>query len=47
MAFESINLSVDSDGVALLELNRPDRLNAFNMPMLAEWREALAQIAAD
>ena len=47
MAFEAINLVVDGDGIAVLELNRPDRLNAFNLPMLAEWREALAQIAAD
>ena len=47
MAFDCINLVVDSDGVALLELNRPDRLNAFSRQMVAEWREALAQIADD
>ena len=47
MAFECINLNVADDGVAVLELNRPERLNAFNRQMIAEWREALAQIADD
>lgn len=47
MAFECINLTVDGDGIALLELNRPERLNAFNRQMIGEWREALAQIADD
>lgn len=47
MAFECINLSVDNDGVALLELNRPDRLNSFNRQMIAEWMQALHQIADD
>lgn len=47
MTFETIHLHVADDGVALLELNRPDRLNAFNRKMIDEWREALAQIAAD
>ncbi len=47
MAFECINLSVDSDGIALLELNRPDRLNSFNRQMIAEWTQALHQVADD
>ena len=47
MAFECINLNVADDGVAVLELNRPERLNAFNRQMIGEWREALAQIADD
>ena len=47
MAFECINLVVDNDGVALLELNRPDRLNSFTRQMIAEWTAALAQIADD
>jgi 2-(1,2-epoxy-1,2-dihydrophenyl)acetyl-CoA isomerase len=47
MAFETINLDVADDGVAVLELNRPQRLNAFNRQMIGEWREALAQIADD
>lgn len=45
MAFECINLYIGDDGVALLELNRPERLNAFNRQMIGEWREALEQIA--
>ncbi len=47
MAFETINLEVADDGVAVLELNRPERLNAFNRRMTREWREALDQIADD
>ncbi len=47
MAFECINLAVDDEGVALLELNRPQRLNAFSRPMIAEWKQALDEIAAD
>ncbi len=47
MAFECIRLEVAEDGVALLELHRPERLNAFNRQMIVEWREALAQIADD
>ncbi|MEQ1772956.1 MAG: enoyl-CoA hydratase-related protein [Burkholderiales bacterium] len=47
MAFECIKLDLADDGVAVLELNRPDRLNAFNRQMISEWREALAQIADD
>ena len=47
MTFECIKLSIDDDGVALLELNRPERLNAFNRQMISEWRQALTQIADD
>ncbi len=47
MAFECINLEVADDGVAVLELNRPERLNAFNRRMTGEWHEALEQIAGD
>lgn len=47
MAYTTINLDIADDGVAVLELNRPDRLNAFNRTMIGEWREALAQIADD
>ncbi len=47
MTFETIKLEVDRDGVAVLELNRPERLNAFNVKMIIEWRAALAQIADD
>lgn len=47
MAFQCIKLNIDSDGIALLELNRPDRLNAFSQEMIAEWTQALHQIAED
>ena len=35
------------DGVARLTLNRPDRLNSFNVDMHREVREVLQKIAAD
>ena len=47
MAFTCINLDIANDGVAVLELNRPERLNAFNRQMIGEWREALEQIGDD
>ncbi len=34
-------------GIARITLNRPDRLNSFNMAMHAELREALAEVKAD
>ncbi|HVY81482.1 MAG TPA: 2-(1,2-epoxy-1,2-dihydrophenyl)acetyl-CoA isomerase PaaG [Steroidobacteraceae bacterium] len=36
-----------SDGIARLMLNRPDRLNAFNVEMHAEVREVLARVRDD
>ncbi len=47
MAFECIKLEIADDGVAVIELNRPERLNAFNRQMVVEWREALDQLADD
>lgn len=35
------------DGVAVLRLNRPQRLNAINEAMQTELREALGEVAAD
>jgi 2-(1,2-epoxy-1,2-dihydrophenyl)acetyl-CoA isomerase len=35
------------DGVALLTLNRPEVLNSINMVLIAEVREAVAEVAAD
>lgn len=36
-----------ADGVARITLNRPERLNSFNVAMHEELREALAIVAAD
>jgi 2-(1,2-epoxy-1,2-dihydrophenyl)acetyl-CoA isomerase len=45
MSYQTI-LFESNDGVARLTLNRPDRLNSFNVQMHQEVRDALAQIAA-
>lgn len=46
MAFETIEFAID-DGIARLTLNRPDRLNSFNVAMHEEVRTALDQLEAD
>src|SRR5258708_38416214 len=43
MSYERIILEVDS-GIARLTLNRPDKLNSFNIQMHGEVRQALASI---
>jgi 2-(1,2-epoxy-1,2-dihydrophenyl)acetyl-CoA isomerase len=43
MSYETIIFEVDS-GIARLTLNRPDKLNSFNIQMHAEVRQALASI---
>jgi 2-(1,2-epoxy-1,2-dihydrophenyl)acetyl-CoA isomerase len=43
MSYETILFEVDG-GVARLTLNRPDKLNSFNMQMHGEVRQALASI---
>src|SRR5207237_8560151 len=40
-------LEVVKDGVAVLTLNRPDRLNAMSGPMLGAMLEALPRLAGD
>lgn len=42
MAYETIEFEI-TDGVAVLTLNRPDRMNSFNTEMHAEVRDALKQ----
>jgi 2-(1,2-epoxy-1,2-dihydrophenyl)acetyl-CoA isomerase len=46
MNYETIRFE-GSGGIARLTLNRPDRLNSFNVAMHAEVREALEQVRAD
>lgn len=46
MTYQTILFEV-SGGVARLTLNRPDRLNSFNVQMHGEVREALSQLTND
>lgn len=46
MGFESIIYGV-KDGVAKLTLNRPEKLNSLNVPLMKEVREAMAAAQAD
>ncbi|MFG1265855.1 enoyl-CoA hydratase/isomerase family protein [Xanthobacter aminoxidans] len=41
-----IRLNIEG-GVATILLNRPDKLNAFNDPMLTLWEAAIREVAAD
>ncbi|MDX1569742.1 MAG: enoyl-CoA hydratase/isomerase family protein [Xanthomonadales bacterium] len=43
---ENVKFSVD-DGIALIALNRPDRLNAFNHDLCSALNDAVAQASAD
>lgn len=47
MTFETIHYDNHHDGVAVISLNRPDKLNSFNAQMHAELREALTKVARD
>jgi enoyl-CoA hydratase len=47
MAFENILLDVDGDGIALLTLNRPAKLNALSQALLEELDVAFRQVEAD
>lgn len=46
MTFETINFDVDG-GVAVLTLNRPDKLNSFNTQMFAEVHQAMKRARTD
>jgi 2-(1,2-epoxy-1,2-dihydrophenyl)acetyl-CoA isomerase len=46
MSYESIRFTIDN-GIAVLTLNRPDRLNSFNQAMHREVRDALDKVQAD
>jgi enoyl-CoA hydratase/carnithine racemase len=45
--FQHITYEVDDDGVALITLDRPDQLNAVDMPMAQSLAGALDEIDAD
>lgn len=45
---ELVRYQLDEDtGVATLTLNRPERYNAFNLPMIAQWVEVLGKVEKD
>lgn len=44
---EPVLYAVDADGIATLTLNRPDKHNAFTIPMIDRWAELLLQAEAD
>ena len=46
MSYQTLLFEV-SDGIARLTLNRPDRLNSFNLEMHGEVRDALGKLAQD
>jgi 2-(1,2-epoxy-1,2-dihydrophenyl)acetyl-CoA isomerase len=46
MSYESIQFTI-KDGIAVLTLNRPDRLNSFTQAMHREVRDALDALQAD
>jgi 2-(1,2-epoxy-1,2-dihydrophenyl)acetyl-CoA isomerase len=46
MSYESIKFSIDK-GIAVLTLNRPERLNSFTQAMHGEVRDALDKLQAD
>lgn len=47
MAYETLLIQVDEDGVALVTLNRPDAMNALNQQLMNELSDALDKFEAD
>lgn len=46
-AYESLDWSVDSDGILTLTLDRPDAMNSFTVTMARELESAFRRIATD
>ena len=46
MAYETLRTELD-DGVLTVTLDRPDRLNAFNLQMMHDWLDLLDEVDAD
>ena len=46
MSYETILLDLDG-GIARLTLNRPDKLNSFNVRMHDEVRDALGRLSGE
>jgi enoyl-CoA hydratase/carnithine racemase len=44
---DSMLLSTDAHGVATLTLNRPDKLNSFDLPMISLWTKLLGEACED
>src|SRR5690242_15307164 len=47
MDFETLDWSVDDDGILTLTLDRPDQLNAFDLPMARELEAAFRAVRTD
>lgn len=47
MNFEQLTLAVDTDGIALVTLQRPERMNALTRVLEAELRQAFEQAGRD
>lgn len=47
MTYETITLTTDAQGVAMLTLNRPDKHNVMNAAMIAELSHAIAALGQD
>ena len=45
MAYENITLDVSPEGTAVLTLNRPEKRNAFNAPMIEELSDAFETLS--
>lgn len=47
MPYQTLDWTVDDDGILLLTLNRPEALNSFTVAMATELEDAFRQVAGD